>query len=292
VGEDRLALIVRESGGREVEVHPFGRIVKADHSNSLDGPLGWLGVSTRFADAHRRSCTRPAPALRIAAMKRRTAILALAALPFFAASCMKRETSTTPETKESPAPVEAPADTPPASSKVRFKTNLGEFLVELNPEKAPVTSANFLKYVGEKHYDGTAFHRVIDGFMIQGGGFAMDNGKLVEKATGSGITNESANGLKNDRGTIAMARTADPNSATAQFFINVNNNNALNYPSNGGYAVFGKVIEGMDVVDKIKGVATRTSPLAMRHPGTGQVIESPAGDVPVTPVVIESATAE
>ena len=102
------------------------------------------------------------------------------------------------------------------------------------------------------------------------GGFAVTDGKLVEKTSGKGIKNEGQNGLKNDRGTIAMARTNDPNSAPAQFFINVNNNNALNYPSNGGYAVFGKVIEGMDVVDKIKAVATRTSPLAMRHPGTGE----------------------
>ena len=109
----------------------------------------------------------------------------------------------------------------------------------------------------KKHYDGTVFHRVIDGFMIQGGGFTQEGQVLTEKATGKGIVNEGQNGLKNDRGTIAMARTSDPNSATAQFFINVVDNAMLNYPSNGGYAVFGKVVEGMDVVDKIKAVKTR-----------------------------------
>lgn len=161
-----------------------------------------------------------------------------------------------------------------ASTKVRFKTNKGDIVVELNSEKAPITTKNFLKYVGEKHYDGTVFHRVIDGFMIQGGGMTLDGGMLVEKRTGAGIKNESNNGLKNEIGTIAMARTSNPDSATAQFFINVVNNEGLNYPSGGGYAVFGKVIEGMDVVNVIKGV--KTGP----------------GDVPVEPVVIESATAE
>lgn len=159
-----------------------------------------------------------------------------------------------------------------AATKVRLKTNKGDILIELNPEKAPITVKNFLKYVGDKHYDGTVFHRVIDGFMIQGGGMALDGGRLVEKRTGAGIKNESNNGLKNDTGTIAMARTPDPDSATAQFFINVNDNNGLNFPTGGGYAVFGKVTEGMDVVNAIK------------------VVKTGAGDVPVEPVVIESAT--
>ncbi len=157
-------------------------------------------------------------------------------------------------------------------SKVRLKTNKGDIVIELDAEKAPITVKNFLKYVGDKHYDGTVFHRVIDGFMIQGGGMALDSGRLVEKRTGAGIKNESNNGLKNETGTIAMARTPDPDSATAQFFINVENNAGLNFPTGGGYAVFGKVIEGMDVVNAIKGVKTA------------------GADVPVEPVVIESAT--
>jgi len=159
-----------------------------------------------------------------------------------------------------------------AASKVRLKTNKGDIVIELNAEKAPITVKNFLMYVSGKHYDGTVFHRVIDGFMIQGGGMALDGGRLVEKRTGAGIKNESNNGLKNDTGTIAMARTPDPDSATAQFFINVADNDSLNFPTGGGYAVFGKVIEGMDVVNAIKGVKTGS------------------GDVPVEPVVIERAT--
>jgi peptidyl-prolyl cis-trans isomerase A (cyclophilin A) len=177
-----------------------------------------------------------------------------------------------------------------AGRKVRMKTNKGDIVIELNSEKAPITVKNFLKYVGDKHYDGTVFHRVIEGFMIQGGGFALDGGNLMEKKTGEGIKNESQNGLKNDKGTIAMARTNDPDSATAQFFINVTDNAMLNFPSNNGYAVFGKVVEGMDVVEKIKAVETAEKPLSMRHPATGETIQSAAGDVPVEPVVIESLT--
>jgi peptidyl-prolyl cis-trans isomerase A (cyclophilin A) len=179
--------------------------------------------------------------------------------------------------KEAEKPAAAPATAKVA--KVRLKTSKGDIVLELNAEKAPVTVANFLGYVNKKHYDGTLFHRVIDGFMIQGGGFKLDGGNLVEKETGKGIVNEGQNGLKNERGTISMARTSDPNSATAQFFINVVDNAMLNYPSNGGYAVFGKVVEGMDVVDKIKAVKTR----ADAHLG---------GDVPVEPVTITSATSE
>lgn len=176
-----------------------------------------------------------------------------------------------------------------AAPKVRLNTNHGDIVLELNPEKAPVTVANFLRYVGEKHYDGTVFHRVIDGFMIQGGGFAMDDGRIVEKkVSGEGIKNESANGLKNLRGTIAMARTNDPDSARAQFFINVKDNPNLDHPHNGGYAVFGKVTEGMDVVDKIKAVQTRASAMMMLHPATGEAIEMTANDVPVEPVVIKA----
>ncbi|MEO8615044.1 MAG: peptidylprolyl isomerase [Luteolibacter sp.] len=190
---------------------------------------------------------------------------------------------------------EAEKPTAPAAakaSKVRLKTNKGDIVIALNAEKAPITVANFLNYVNKKHYDGTVFHRVIEGFMIQGGGFALEGKSLVEKESGKGIKNESQNGLSNERGTIAMARTNDPDSATAQFFINVKDNAMLNYPSNGGYAVFGKVVEGMDVVDKIKAVPTGTTTLTMRHPMTGAKMEAPSQDVPTENVVITTATAE
>lgn len=142
-----------------------------------------------------------------------------------------------------------------SNPKVRMNTSMGDIVLELYPDKAPKTVENFLQYVGDKHYDGTVFHRVMDGFMIQGGGFTAD---MQQKPTRAPVPLEAANGLKNDRGTIAMARTSNPNSATAQFFINVVNNAMLNAPSPDGYGytVFGKVIQGMDTVDKIKGVAT------------------------------------
>lgn len=178
------------------------------------------------------------------------------------------------------------------AKKVRLKTNLGSIVIELSNEKAPITVANFLGYVNRKHYDGTVFHRVIDGFMIQGGGFAREDKDLVEKPVGPSITNEGKNGLKNVRGSIAMARTSDPDSATSQFFINVADNAMLDFPNNGGYAVFGKVVEGMDVVDKIKSTATGTSILNMRHPASGNKIQMPATDVPKQAVVIQSASAE
>jgi peptidyl-prolyl cis-trans isomerase A (cyclophilin A) len=139
--------------------------------------------------------------------------------------------------------------------KVRLNTSMGDIVLELYPDKAPRTVENFLQYVREQHYDGTIFHRVMDGFMIQGGGF---NASFQQKDTRAPIPLEAQNGLKNDRGTIAMARTANPNSATAQFFINLVDNAMLNAPNpdGHGYAVFGKVIQGMETVDKIKGVAT------------------------------------
>jgi cyclophilin family peptidyl-prolyl cis-trans isomerase len=138
---------------------------------------------------------------------------------------------------------------------VVMDTTMGEIEIELNEEKAPETVTNFLGYVNDKFYDGLIFHRVIDGFMIQGGG--MD-AKMQEKKTKAPIKNEGKNGLKNDVATIAMARTGDPNSATAQFFINVNENTSLDYPQpdGHGYAVFGKVIKGMHVVERIKKVKT------------------------------------
>ena len=214
-------------------------------------------------------------------MKRTLTLLAIAMLPALA-YC---------EPAKEPAKPATPVPAAEKTTKVRLKTNVGDIVLELNAGKAPVTVANFLGYVKKKHYNGTVFHRVISNFMIQGGGFEASAGALVEKTTGKGITNEGQNGLKNERGTIAMARTNDPNSATAQFFINVkDNSSALDYPSNGGYAVFGKVVEGMTVVDKIKAVPTGVTKLTMIHPATGQKIEQPSPDVPTKNVVIESAT--
>lgn len=140
---------------------------------------------------------------------------------------------------------------------VKLHTNHGIITLELDAEKAPKTVENFLQYVRDGFFDGTIFHRVIDGFMIQGGGFEPG---MTQKPTRAAIENEASNGLKNETYTIAMARTPDPNSATAQFFINVANNSFLNFtaptPQGYGYAVFGKVVEGMDVVDKIRKVKT------------------------------------
>jgi cyclophilin family peptidyl-prolyl cis-trans isomerase len=139
---------------------------------------------------------------------------------------------------------------------VTISTSMGDIKVQLDEEKAPISTKNFLTYVKEKHYDGTIFHRVIPNFMIQGGGMLPDMNP--KGGTHEPIQNEASNGLKNDTGTIAMARTSDPNSATDQFFINVKDNDFLNYQAGGnpGYAVFGKVISGMDVVHKIEHVAT------------------------------------
>ena len=164
-----------------------------------------------------------------------------------------------------------------AGPKVEFKTTMGDFVVELNPEKAPKTVENFLGYVNSGFYNGTIFHRVINNFMIQGGGMTAG---MKQKPTLDEIENEANNGLKNDRGTIAMARTSDPHSATAQFFINVNDNDFLNHTSptaqGWGYAVFGAVSDGMDVVNAIRKVKTGSS-------GFHQ-------DVPTEDVVIEKAT--
>ncbi len=146
-----------------------------------------------------------------------------------------------------------------ANPKVEMETSKGKMVIELFPDKAPETVKNFLNYVETKYYDGTIFHRVIPKFMIQGGGFTAD---MKQKSAGAPIKNEADNGLKNDRGTIAMARTGDPHSATAQFFINSVNNDFLNHKSKTqqgwGYVVFGKVISGMDVIDAISAVKTVT----------------------------------
>lgn len=167
------------------------------------------------------------------------------------------------------------AQTATAHPVVQLKTSQGDIRVELYPEKAPKTVANFLDYVKAGQYNGTIFHRVIKGFMIQGGGYKAN---FDEKPTRAPIPLESRNGLKNLTGTIAMARTSDPNSATAQFFINTVDNSGLDYPNpdGNGYAVFGKVVSGLDVVKKIEAVPTTS--------------RGPMQDVPAQPVVIESAS--
>lgn len=165
---------------------------------------------------------------------------------------------------------------PDPSTKVKLTTSLGEIIIQLNPEKAPISSANFLTYVNEGFYNGTIFHRIIPDFMAQGGGFDT---KLNQKAVHASIKNEADNGLSNRRGTLAMARTNVPDSATAQFFINYKDNSFLNHtsptPNGWGYAVFGEVIEGMDVVDAMAKQPTGT------HGGYQ--------DVPKTDIVIEKA---
>ena len=159
------------------------------------------------------------------------------------------------------------------SPQVELKTSLGAIVLELDAAKAPKTVANFLQYVNSKHYEGTVFHRVMDGFMIQGGGFTAD---MQQKPTQAPIPLEARNGLKNDKYTVAMARTGDPNSATAQFFINVANNASLNapQPDGHGYAVFGKVVRGTDVVDKIRAVATGNRGMHQNVPTTAVTIVS------------------
>jgi peptidyl-prolyl cis-trans isomerase A (cyclophilin A) len=168
-----------------------------------------------------------------------------------------------------------PAGALAADPQVDLKTSAGSIRVELYPAKAPKTVENFLRYVRDGHYDGTIFHRVIPGFMVQGGGMTTS---MAQKPTRPPVPIESKNGLKNEVGTLAMARTSDPNSATSQFFINVSNNGFLDYPGQDGhgYTVFGKVVDGMDVVNKI--VAMPTGNQGMHQ------------NVPRTPILIESAS--
>ena len=199
---------------------------------------------------------------------RRAVIVSLAALPFAAAA----QGTAAPAKPDKPAA--SAASCKGATPKVKLTTSAGPIVLELNRGMAPNTVENFVKYVESGHYNGTVFHRVIDGFMIQGGGFTKD---MQQKPTQAPIKFESSNGLKNDAYTVAMARTSDPNSATSQFFINVKNNDMLNYSGdmNPGYTVFGKVVEGKETVDKIKKVATGNA--------------SGMQNVPTTPVVIEKA---
>lgn len=170
------------------------------------------------------------------------------------------------------------AHAPAWAQKVKLSTSMGDIVLQLDAEKAPKTVANFVQYVKEGHYAGTVFHRVIDGFMIQGGGMKPD---MSEKPTRAPIALESRNGLTNLRGSVAMARTMVPDSATAQFFINLGDNaflDAANARDGNGYAVFGRVVEGMDVVDKIRSVPTGA--------------KGPHQNVPLQPVLIKQATLE
>jgi cyclophilin family peptidyl-prolyl cis-trans isomerase len=185
----------------------------------------------------------------------------------------RAEETTTTTTKKITKKVAAKKTTEEKASTVIISTTKGDITVKLNPEKAPISTANFLKYVDERFYDDTIFHRVISDFMIQGGGFKAD---MKEKETHAPIDNEAKNGLSNKRGTIAMARTNVVNSATAQFFINTVDNQRLDYKSdaNYGYAVFGEVTSGMDVVDKIREVRTTT--------------KAGNDDVPVENIIIKS----
>jgi peptidyl-prolyl cis-trans isomerase A (cyclophilin A) len=199
----------------------------------------------------------------------------LAFLMFAGASTLSAQ-----DTKPAPAPATAPpaATASATAPRVALNTNMGKIVIELNPVKAPKSVENFLQYVNDKHYDGTVFHRVIPTFMIQGGGFTQD---LTMKSTRAPVANEADNGLSNLRGTVAMARTGDPHSATSQFFINVVDNPNLNHfgKDNGqtwGYAVFGKVVSGMEVVDAIK---------VVERGAKGPLPQ----DVPVSPVIILSA---
>jgi cyclophilin family peptidyl-prolyl cis-trans isomerase len=199
-------------------------------------------------------------------MLRRSLLAALVMVPLMIGLAVAKDAAK-PAKKEKPVAAKNPI--------VEVTTSLGSFQVELWPDKAPKTVENFLQYVDAKFYDGTIFHRVIAGFMIQGGGF---DEKMNKKETRAPIANEAKTGGPNKTGTIAMARTSDPNSATAQFFVNTVDNAALDYKDDSqrgiGYAVFGKVIKGMDVVQKIEKVSTGS--------------QGGMGDVPTTPVVIKS----
>lgn len=203
-------------------------------------------------------------------ISRRNSTLALSSLALTALFSIAA-----PAQAQAPAAAAKPGPVAAQAPQVKLVTSLGDIVLELDPAKAPKTVANFLQYVQDKHYDGTVFHRVIDGFMVQGGGFTAD---MVQKPTRAPIALEAANGLKNDSYTVAMARTGVPDSATAQFFINVKDNAMLNapQPDGHGYAVFAKVVQGKDVVDKIRAVPTGRK-------GGMQ-------DVPTTPVTITSAS--
>jgi cyclophilin family peptidyl-prolyl cis-trans isomerase len=207
-------------------------------------------------------------------MVRKFSISLLLAAVVFTAGCKDRGNEVSERLADERAAGEELKKMESMPKKVKLETSKGDIIIELYEEKAPVTVANFLRYVEEGFYDGTIFHRVISGFMVQGGGFTVD---MQRKQTHGTIVNEAKNGLKNNRGSISMARTNNPDSAASQFFINHKDNDNLNYAGehSPGYAVFGAVVEGMDVVDAIAAAKT-TSRNGMR-------------DVPVEPIVVESA---
>jgi cyclophilin family peptidyl-prolyl cis-trans isomerase len=198
-----------------------------------------------------------------------TILVAVATAVVLAVGCGCKEKESTVKNDQ---PGAAPSKPATGKPQVAMLTSKGRIVIELEPALAPVTTQNFIDYVQSGHYNGLVFHRVIAGFMIQGGGFDAD---LNQKANRPPIVNEGKNGLKNNRGTIAMARTQVLDSATSQFFINLVNNAPLDYPNNGGYAVFGKVVEGMEVVDAIAAVRT--------------TMKKGMQDVPAEAVVIQSA---
>ncbi|REJ85462.1 MAG: peptidyl-prolyl cis-trans isomerase [Acidobacteria bacterium] len=227
--------------------------------------------SIPFLASHAASTPHAKAPTRAGARSRRG--VAALAVALAAAATLWASGATGQEGTESASGQPAAAASPP---QVTIETSMGAILIELDPVNAPLSTANFLEYVRAGFYDGTVFHRVIDGFMIQGGGFTED---LMKKPTRDPVRNESGNGLSNARGTIAMARTNDPHSATAQFYINQVDNPALDKANAGewGYTVFGRVLEGMDVVDAIAKVATGPRPNGMNN-------------VPREPVTIVSAT--
>ena len=216
------------------------------------------------------------------------AVLALATL-----SCQRGEKSSD-NASASGATAEETQKPPPDPNhpRVKFDMTLGEIVVELDREKAPATVENFLGYVKRKHYDGTIIHSAIEGFMIKGGKFRLKNNHPLEKPTSLGIKNEAANGLKNLRGTIAMDRGSDPDSATAWCFINLKDNEGLDRPNpdGAGYTVFGKVVEGMDVADAIGALPTESGQVFTLHPVNGEPTPATEQNLPKKPVVIKSAT--
>jgi peptidyl-prolyl cis-trans isomerase A (cyclophilin A) len=212
-------------------------------------------------------------------------------MEFLALALVFAQTAASPASPQAPEPTPRPAPTGPvvAFDVAQGRTDLGTITIALDPEKAPITVANFLKYLRSGHYEGTVFHRVIPGFMIQGGGFTPE---LEEKPTQGTIRNEARNGLRNSRGTVAMARTNDPDSADCQFFINLRDNHRLDYGIGGaGYAVFGEVVEGMDVVDRIAMVPTTTRGQHENVPQVGVVIKK-AWEVKKAPAPAEAAASK
>ena len=207
-------------------------------------------------------------------MGRKFGVILLSVMFALVFGCSKEKVSVLEEDNTTKNAIEETEQMDIGDKRVKLATSMGDIVIELNEDAAPVTVKNFLRYTEERFYNGTIFHRVMPNFMIQGGGFSAD---MIQKPTHEPIINEANNGLKNDKGTIAMARTNNPNSATCQFFINHTDNDSLNYggPNKPGYAVFGKVVEGMDVVDKIASVQTAN--------------KGRSADVPVEAIVIESA---